>query len=148
MASRDFLYRIRNAYNGCLTQQVGARGQAVRVLFQAGGHVDVAPMFWEGGDDSWLPDGSNGWLKAAPLKANDWFAQENADLSYNLAPMVRLLKQWNLSHSKRFRSFHLETMAANSFSKLGTSYRDALAKFFEWGRPVAPLTTRVATVAT
>lgn len=30
------------------------------------------------------------------------------------------------------RSFHLETVAGTVFSSLGSNYRDALQKFFEW----------------
>lgn len=43
--SKSFIYRIRNAYDGVMIQQVGTRGQAVRVFYQTGGHVDVAPVF-------------------------------------------------------------------------------------------------------
>ncbi len=130
--SKSFLYRIRQAYNGSSIQQVGARGQAVRVFFDQGGHVDVAPMFYAGGDDYWLPSGNGGWIKTAPLKANSWFKGKNKDLSYNLAPLVRILKQWNKVHSKRLRSFHLETMAGSTFSSLNANRQDAIHKFFQW----------------
>lgn len=48
--SQAFLYRVRRAYNGLSTAQVGARGQAVRTFFKNGGHVDVAPVFSHGND--------------------------------------------------------------------------------------------------
>lgn len=130
--SKAFIYRIRRAYDGVETAEVGTRGQAVRVFFQTGGHVDVAPVFFHGNDVYGLPDGRGGWLNTAPTVANAWFASRNKDLGYNLAPLVRLLKKWNVAHSKRLRSFHLETMAANLFSTLGSSRQAALARFFEW----------------
>ena len=130
--SRAFLYRVRRAYDGTQTAQVGARGQAVRVFFQTGGHVDVAPVFYHGNDVFGLPKGDGGWINTAPTVANSWFANRNAELSYNLAPLVRLLKKWNNAHSKRLRSFHLETVAAHVFSQLGTNRQDALANFFQW----------------
>jgi hypothetical protein len=65
--------------------------------------------------------------------ANDWFSKKNADLGYNLAPLVRMLKKWNGAHSKRLRSFHLETMAGHTFSTLSSNRRTSLQKFFEWG---------------
>lgn len=111
---------------------MGARGQAVRIFFQNGGHVDVAPVFSHGNDIYGLPNGSGGWINTAPTVANVWFRKKNAELSYNLAPLVRLLKKWNNSHSKRFRSFHLETVAANTFKTLGSNRRSALQHFFEW----------------
>lgn len=130
--SYGFIYRIRNAYNGVSIQQVGTRGQAVRVFYETGGHVDVAPVFSKGGGVYHLPNGTGGWLLTAPTIANDWFAGRNRTLSYHLAPLVRLLKAWNRAHSERMRSFHLETVAATVFGSLGSNYRDALQKFFEW----------------
>lgn len=131
--SQAFLYRIRDAYNGLVTSQVGARGQAIRVFFQTGGHVDVAPVFTQAGDGQsfYLPDGTGGWLLTSPFVANEWFSTRNAGLSYGLAPLVRLLKKWNAAHSKRLRSFHLETMAASMFVSLSTNHRSNLLEFFE-----------------
>ena len=130
--SQAFLYRIRRAYDGLSVAQVGARGQAVRVFFQSGGHVDVAPVFFHGNDVYGLPSGDRSWINTAPTVANAWFARRNAELGHNLAPLVRLLKKWNGSHSKRLRSFHLETMAASVFRTLGTSRQAGLTSFFEW----------------
>jgi hypothetical protein len=130
--SQSFLYRIRRAYDGVEIAQVGARGQAIRVFFKTGGHVDVAPVFRQTTDVYHLPNGSGGWLLTSPFIANKWFNDKNAVLSYNLAPLVRLLKKWNGAHSKRLKSFHLETMAAHTFSSLSSNRRTALQKFFEW----------------
>ncbi len=131
--SKSFLYRIRKAYDGCSIQQVGARGQAVRVFFDNGGHVDVAPVFMQGNGIFHLPSGDGSWILTAPLKANDWFSDKNAGFGYNLAPLVRMLKKWNAAHSKRLRSFHLETMIPAVFTSLGSSRQDAVMKFFEFG---------------
>ena len=129
--SQAFIYRVRQAYAGTIIQQVGTRGQAVRVFFKTGGHVDVAPVFSQGNDVDWLPNGSGGWISTAPVVANRWFSTRNKDLGYHLAPIVHLLKAWNRAHSNRFRSFHLETVAATVF-ELGSDYRDALQKVDEW----------------
>jgi hypothetical protein len=130
--SQSFLYRIRRAYDGLEVAQVGARGQAVRVFFQNGGHVDVAPVFSHGNDVYALPSGGRGWINTAPTVANSWFASRNAELGYNLAPLVRMLKKWNNAHSKRLQSFHLETIAAHLFASLGSSRQGGLESFFEW----------------
>lgn len=132
--SQAFIYRIRQAYAGLSVAQVGTRGQAVRVMFQTGGHVDVAPVFIQSGDVYYLPNGSGGWLTTAPTVANTWFNSRNTDRGGNLAPLVRLLKKWNRAHSKHFRSYHLETVAANTFSSLGTNHRLSLERFFVWGQ--------------
>ena len=130
--SQAFLYRVRRAYNGLSTAQVGARGQAVRIFFENGGHVDVAPVFSHGNDVYGLPGGDGGWINTAPTVANAWFAKKHADLGYNLAPLVRLLKKWNNAHSRRLRSFHLETITASTFKTLGSNRQSALTSFFEW----------------
>lgn len=130
--SQAFLYRVRRAYDGLEAAQVGARGQAVRIFFQTGGHVDVAPVFSYGNDVYGLPKGDGGWINTAPTVANTWFSKKNADLNYNLSPLVRLLKKWNNAHSKRLSSFHLETIAANTFSTLGSNRQSGLSNFFEW----------------
>lgn len=130
--SKSFIYRVRRAYDGLEAAQVGTRGQAVRVFFKSGGHVDIAPVFSYGDDVYGLPDGTGGWLNTAPTVANSWFAARNAELGYNLAPLVRLLKKWNNAHSKRFRSYHLETVAATAFKTLGSNRQSGLASFFEW----------------
>jgi hypothetical protein len=130
--SQAFLYRIKRAYDGYNAVPVGARGQAIRVFYEGGGHVDVAPVFIKGDGVYHLPSGDKSWILTSPFKANQWFADKNKDLGYNLAPLVRMLKKWNQSHSKRLRSFHMETMAASSFSSLGGNKRQNLLKFFEW----------------
>lgn len=130
--SQSFLYPIRRAYDGLSVAQVGARGQTVRVFFRSGGHVDGAPVFLHGDDDYGLPGGDGSWINTAPTLANGWFTRRNADLGYNLAPLVRMVKKWNAAHSRRMRSFHLETVAGSAFSTLGSSRQRALASFFEW----------------
>lgn len=132
--SKGFIYRIRDAYDGVAIQQVGTRGQAVRVFYQTGGHVDVAPVFSAGNDVYLLPNGSGGWTNTSPTLACSWFAKRNKDLGYHLAPLVRLLKCWNRAHSKRIRSYHLETVVGTTFSSMGGNYRDAVQKFFEWSQ--------------
>ena len=102
------------------------------MFFERGGHVDVAPVFIKSTDVYLLPSGGGSWIPTSPFIANKWFADKNAELSYNLAPLVRLLKKWNVAHSKRLRSFHLETMAGHTFSSLNSNGRAGLQKFFEW----------------
>jgi hypothetical protein len=130
--SQSFIYRIRDAYDGISVQQVGTRGQAVRVFYKDGGHVDVAPVFSRGEGVYRLPNGTGGWLLTAPTVANTWFAARNQMLGYRLVPVVRMLKAWNRTHSKRMQSFHLETVAASAFKSISPNHRTALQRFFEW----------------
>jgi hypothetical protein len=67
--SQAFLYRIKRAYDGLATAQVGARGQAIRLFFRTGGHVDIAPVFVQSiaEDVYWLPSGDGPGLRQHPL---------------------------------------------------------------------------------
>lgn len=117
--SKSFIYRIRSAHSGVSIQQVGTRGQAVRVFCNSGGHVDVAPVF-DAGNGVYKPSAGDGtWINTAPLVGTSWYAERNRGLSYHLSPVVRLLKAWNRAHSMRFRSFHLETLAASGVHQRG-----------------------------
>jgi hypothetical protein len=129
--SKSFIYRVRDAYSGISIQQVGTRGQAVRVFYDGGGHVDVAPVFSQGNDVYHLPNGTGGWIRTAPMVANAWYANRSKELNYQLSPVVRLLKAWNRAHSKRMQSYHLESVAAKVFSVVGINHRTALQVFFE-----------------
>lgn len=132
--SQKFLYRVRDALNEYQVEVVGARGQAVRLFYKAAPHVDIAPVFkWSGGGYA-LPNGSGGWLTTDPYAHHSWIAQRQKDLSYRLKPMVRMLKRWNNIHSKYFKGFHLEVVAATVFSSLGGDSRDACEKFFQWAQ--------------
>lgn len=132
--SKSFIYRIRSAYNGLSVQQVGTRGQAVRVFYESGGHVDIAPVFEVGNGVYKLPAGDGSWIDTAPFIASQWYADRHRELGYQLSPVVRLLKAWNRAHSRRLRSFHLETVAATVFGQLGTDHRVAVQRFFEWSQ--------------
>lgn len=132
--SQSFLYRIQQAYSDASVQQVGARGQAIRVFFQNGGYVDIACVFWNGDQNYLIPAGNGSWITTRPFVANTWFATRHAELSHNLKTFVKVLKKWNYSHSKRLSSFHLETMAGNVFQTLNSDRRDALLVFFQNAR--------------
>lgn len=131
--SRAFLYRVRDALNAYSSVRVvGARGQAVRFFYANAPHVDVAPVFrWSNGGYA-IPNGAGGWLTTDPDQHATWISQRNSALSYQLAPMSRMIKRWNNVHSKYLKSFHIEVMIANVFSTMNDDSRDASEKFFRW----------------
>ena len=133
--SQAFLYRVRDGLKQFSNVRVvGARGQAVRFFYVDAPHVDVAPVFrWSSGGYA-LPNGTGGWLTTDPDAHAEYIANKHRDLSYNLKPLVKMLKQWNRAHSNYLKSFHLEVMVANSFGTLGNNSRDACEKFFGWAQ--------------
>jgi hypothetical protein len=131
--SGAFLQRIRNALNAKTSvRQIGARGQAVRLFYQSGAHVDIAPVFKWSGSGYALPSGSGGWITTDPEAQAEWHSGRKEAVGSNLTPLIKLVKRWNTVHSKRFASYHLEVMVASMFKTVGLNYRDALKCFFDW----------------
>jgi len=136
--SRKFLYRVRNALSKYQVKVVGARGQAVRLFYDAEPHVDIVPAvrrdsggyFIPSGETDWW--GRHKWIITDPDEHARWISSQNLALDSNLKPLIRLLKRWNREHSSYVRSFHLEIMAARTFGTLGSDRRSASQKFFEW----------------
>lgn len=132
--SKAFLYRVRDALAGYQVQIVGARGQAVRLFYQAAPHVDIAPVFKYSDGSFALPNGNGGWLTTDPGVHNDFIDRRHAELGYRLKPLVRKLKRWNNVHSKYLKSFHLEVLVASSFTSLGSDSREAAEVFFRYAQ--------------
>jgi len=130
--SADFLYRVRRSLNNASTvQKIGARGQAVRLFYQDGLYVDVAPVEKYTSGAYAIPDGSGGWLTTDPVKHETYLNEKNAALAGDIKKVIRFAKQWNSAHGSRLGSFHLEMLVARTFVSLGTDSREALRIFFE-----------------
>jgi predicted nucleotidyltransferase len=130
--SGQLLQRIRTALQAHTSiEQIGARGQAVRLFYKNGAHVDIAPVFAYSTGGFLLPSGDGGWITTDPEKQAKWMAGRRAAVGSNLTRVVKLLKRWNRVHSSRFSSYHLEVMIATMFSQVDTNSRKALKFFFE-----------------
>jgi hypothetical protein len=132
--SGAFLQRIRTALNAKTTiKKIGARGQAVRLFYVNGAHVDIAPVFkWDNTSGCGLPKGDGGWMTTDPEAQAAWFSQRRSTIGSNLTPMCKLVRRWSSVHSHRFESFHLEVMVASMFKTIGSNYRFGMRSFFEW----------------
>ncbi len=131
--SGDLLQRIRTALKAKTTiEQIGARGQAVRLFYVNGAHVDIAPVLAYSTSGFLLPLGDGGWITTDPEKQAAWMAERRIAVSANLTPVVKLLKRWNRVHSSRFSSYHLEVMVASAFKTLGSNWRESLKVFFDY----------------
>lgn len=131
--SGALLQRIRNALDAKTSiGQIGVRGQAVRLFYTDGIHVDIVPVFkWSGGGYA-LASGSGGWITTDPEAQATWYSGRKETVGPNLTAIVKLAKRWNSVHSSRFSSYHLEVMTASMFGTVGLNYRDALKCFFDW----------------
>lgn len=125
--SGAFLQRIRTALQAHTSiSNIGARGQAVRLFYTSGAHVDIAGVFsWNSGGFA-LPNGTGGWITTDPEAQATWMAGRRLVLGSKLTPMVKMAKRWNRVHSNRLSSYQVEVMTATMFTKLGGNYRDAM----------------------
>lgn len=133
--SQQFLYRVTNSIKA-KTQvlTVGSRGQAIRLFYTDGLHVDIAPVFSWNSSGFALPAGDGTWITTDPAEQAKWANQRQSDLNGQFKPVVRLMKRWNAVHSRRVASFHMEVIVGNVFTSIGTNHRETLAKFFEWAQ--------------
>jgi hypothetical protein len=131
--SFTFVQRIRTALNAHTSiKKIGARGQAVRLFYTSGAHVDIAPVFKWSTAGFALPSGDGAWITTDPEDQAAWFTQRKASVGVSLPSVIRLAKRWNTVHSKRLESYHLEVMVARMFATVGSNYREALKFLFEW----------------
>lgn len=128
--SQNFLYRVRDALADKKVKTVGSRGQAVRLFYVDGGHVDIAPVLTASGGGFLLPAGDGTWIRTDPEACTKWLNGRDDQHLSNLKPLVQLLKKWNRAHSSRMRSFHLETVAASTFKTMSSNQRVNMLVFF------------------
>jgi len=71
--STTFVQRIRRALNANTSiKKIGARGQAVRLFYTSGAHVDIAPVFKWSSAGFALPSGDGGWITTDPEAQAAW----------------------------------------------------------------------------
>lgn len=135
--SKELLYRVREVLDGYRVQTVGSRGQAVRLFYTDGPHVDITPAFplynriFRNQEGYVIPYGDGDWLRTDPYKHHDFMVTRNQQLDNQLKPLVRLLKRWNRAHSSRLKSFHLEMSTQATFGSLSGNMRLNVAFFFK-----------------
>lgn len=131
--SGSFLQRIVRGLNTKTSiTTIGARGQAVRLFYANGAHVDIAPVFKWSVDGFGLPKGDGGWITTDPEAQAKWFMDRKATVGNDLTSIIKLARRWNDVHSHRFKSYHLEVIVANSFGEVGNNTRNAMTQLFEW----------------
>lgn len=60
-----------------------------------------------------------------------WYSERRATVGADLTPLVKLIRRWNVVHSHRLESYHLEVMVARMFKMVDSNHRDNLKCFFE-----------------
>ena len=125
----DLLKRtLRKTYTR--TPDISRNGQAVTIRFDDF-IVDVVLAFNRQGGGFLIPDSINStWISTDPKKHIDIMSQANAAHSGDLVPLIKMIKAWNRSIDRHFRSFHLEVMALHIFNNVKISDFPSGMRFF------------------
>jgi hypothetical protein len=108
--SRDFLYWVRKRLNDRYhSTRVSSRQLCVKLDFTQI-ETDVTPCLPRKGGGFLMPDGKGGWMATNPPYHTQFMDDANRDHDWDLKPLVRLLKWWNIANGHHLRSFHLELM--------------------------------------
>lgn len=117
------------------TPDISRNGQAVTIRFEDFA-VDVVPAFHRQGGGFLIPNSiAKSWLSTDPKKHIEILAAANEAHNGNLVPMIKMIKAWNRSLNRHFRSFHLEVLALAIYSNVTISnYWSGMRYFLDKGR--------------
>ena len=118
------------------TPEISRNGQAVTITF-TDFMADVVPAFYQKGGGYLIPSTYGGglWIATDPKKHVEISSSANADHKGDLVPLVKMIKCWNRSIQRHFRSFHLEVLAWSIFKGVTISdYPSGMRYFFDIGR--------------
>jgi hypothetical protein len=117
------------------TPDISRNGQAVTIRFEDFA-VDVVPAFSRQGGGYLIPNSiRKEWLSTDPKAHTKIFSDANAAHNGDLVPMIKMIKCWNRSINRHFRSFHLEVLAHSIYNKVTISnYWSGMRFFLDKGR--------------
>lgn len=117
------------------TPDISRNGQAVTIRF-TDFVVDVVPGFNREGGGFLIPNSVNQtWISTDPKKHVEMMTAANKAHDGNLIPLVKMIKAWNKSNNKYFRSFHLEVLALQILQGVTISdFPSGVRYYFDKGR--------------
>lgn len=112
------------------TPKVSRNGQAITITF-TDFLVDVVPAFNRKGGGYLIPAGGVGTFISTDPKVHESHSSfQNAAHDGDLVPVVKMIKAWNRSINRHFRSFHLEVLAWQVFRGITISNDWSAVRFF------------------
>jgi hypothetical protein len=117
------------------TPDISRNGQAVTIRF-SDFVVDVVPGFYRKGGGFLMPNSiANEWISTDPKKHVEIMSSANKAHNGDLVPLIKMIKCWNRSHSKFFRSFHLEVLALEILNNVTiTDFPSGVRYYFDKAR--------------
>jgi hypothetical protein len=119
------------------TPDISRNGHAVSIRFEDF-VVDVVPGFSRQGGGYLIPDSvKRTWLSTDPKKHVEIMSAQNAAHNGDLVPLTKMVKGWNVSLGKYFRSFHLEVLALQILNNVTISdLPSGVRYYFDKGRTI------------
>jgi hypothetical protein len=112
------------------TPDISRNGQAVTIRF-TDFVVDVVPGFNRQNGGYLIPNSLTGtWLSTDPKKHVELVTAANTTHAGDFVPLVKMIKAWNKTIGKPFRSFHLEVLALEVLNRVTISDLPSGARFF------------------
>ncbi|GEL74733.1 nucleotidyltransferase domain-containing protein [Myxococcus virescens] len=107
---------------------------SVHLEFTTSGiEFDVVPAYQHPTQELFLiPEGNTGrWIRTNPRIHMDLSTAANERAGKKLKPLIKAVKHWNRQHgSSPLRSFHLEVMGYEAFSRAPVGYLEGLEALF------------------
>jgi len=119
------------------TPDISRSGQAVSIRFEDF-VVDVIPGFSRQGGGYLIPNSvTKSWLSTDPKKHVEIMSAQNKAHQGDLVPLIKMVKGWNSTIGKHFRSFHLEVLALQILNNVRISdFPSGVRYYFDKGRTV------------
>ena len=127
----NLIDRLKRVLKGTYpsTPEISRNGQAVTITF-TDFTVDVVPAFHRQGGGYLIPDAvMKRWISTDPTQHVTIWNNANTSHFQQLVPVIRMIKQWNRSHSALLRSFHLETLVLQILNNVTISDLPSAARF-------------------
>jgi len=108
---------VQQAYPQTATIKKQSRSVNVQIAGLEFG-FDIIPAWLRQPDGYWIPDTDSGsWLPTDPDAHARILTEANDNCSGKLKPLIKMLKHWSRNNYDLIRSFHLELICAQIFSR-------------------------------
>ena len=108
---------VQKAYQQMATIRKQSRSVNVQITGLEFG-FDIIPAWLRQPDGYWIPDTESGnWLPTDPDAHARILTEANDHCSGKLKPLIKMVKHWSRNNYDLIRSFHLELICADIFSR-------------------------------
>jgi hypothetical protein len=116
-ALKQLAESVRKAYPSGAVIRMQSRSVNVQVNGVEFG-FDLIPAWYRIPDGYWIPDvDSGGWIPTDPDRHAAMMTDANKQLDGKLKPIVKMAKHWSRNNHDLLRSFHIELICKDVFSR-------------------------------